>query len=60
MRRTKKVGAAETPLQEAERSRCVGGRAAWMPREARQAMDGPSRRPPERRRSEGTRRSRAG
>ncbi len=42
------------PLQEAERSRCAGGRAAWMPREARQAMDGPSRRPPERRWSEGT------
>ncbi|PZE12394.1 hypothetical protein DMX10_16180 [Pseudomonas sp. 57B-090624] len=43
-----------TPLQEAERSRCAGGRAAWMPREARQAMDGPSRRPPEQRWSEGT------
>ena len=39
--------AGNLPLQEAERSRCAGGRAAWMPREARQAMDGPSRRPPE-------------
>src|SRR5262245_1960505 len=36
----------KTPLQEAERNRCVGGRAAWMPREARRAMDGPSRRAP--------------
>ncbi|PZE10927.1 hypothetical protein DMX10_23460 [Pseudomonas sp. 57B-090624] len=48
------MGQPPTPLQEAERSRCAGGRAAWMPREARQAMDGPSRRPPEQRWSEGT------
>ncbi|PZE09932.1 hypothetical protein DMX10_28630 [Pseudomonas sp. 57B-090624] len=46
MRWTKKLEQPPTPLQEAERSRCAGGRAAWMPREARQAMDGPSRRPP--------------
>ncbi|MDH4584817.1 hypothetical protein E8F20_23420 [Pseudomonas sp. BN415] len=38
--------AATTPLQEAERNRCAGGRAAWMPREAFGAMDGPSRRAP--------------
>src|SRR5262245_55889 len=36
----------KAPLQEAERNRCAGGRAAWMPREARRAMDGPSRRAP--------------
>ncbi|MDH4558459.1 hypothetical protein E8F11_25355 [Pseudomonas sp. BN417] len=39
-------GAAIPPLQEAERNRCRGGRAAWMPREACGAMDGPSRRAP--------------
>ncbi len=50
----RKLEQPPTPLQEAERSRCAGGRAAWMPREARQAMDGPSRRPPEQRWSEGT------
>ncbi|MDH4558553.1 hypothetical protein E8F11_25845 [Pseudomonas sp. BN417] len=42
----KKGGAATPPLQEAERNRCAGGRAAWMPREACGAMDGPSRRAP--------------
>ncbi|MDH4556609.1 hypothetical protein E8F11_15760 [Pseudomonas sp. BN417] len=39
-------GAATPPRQEAERNRCAGGRAAWMPREAFRAMDGPSRRAP--------------
>ncbi|MDH4556779.1 hypothetical protein E8F11_16670 [Pseudomonas sp. BN417] len=39
-------GAATLPRQEAERKRCAGGRAAWMPREACGAMDGPSRRAP--------------
>ncbi|MNF45850.1 hypothetical protein D3C84_269950 [compost metagenome] len=39
-------GARTAPLQEAERNRCRGGRAAWMPREACGAMDGPSRRAP--------------
>ncbi|MDH4565047.1 hypothetical protein E8F06_28990 [Pseudomonas sp. BN411] len=39
-------GAAAPPRQEAERNRCGGGRAAWMPREACGAMDGPSRRAP--------------
>ncbi|MDH4562488.1 hypothetical protein E8F06_15955 [Pseudomonas sp. BN411] len=39
-------GAGTPPLQEAERNRCRGGRAAWMPREACGAMDGPSRRAP--------------
>ncbi|PZE11164.1 hypothetical protein DMX10_22495 [Pseudomonas sp. 57B-090624] len=47
--RRRKLEQPPTPLQEAERSRCAGGRVAWMPREARLAMDGPSRRPPERR-----------
>ncbi|PNF80351.1 hypothetical protein CXK92_08955 [Stutzerimonas stutzeri] len=42
------------PLQEAERRRCAGGREAWMPSEERWARDGPSRRPPEQRRSEGS------
>ncbi|MDH4869697.1 hypothetical protein E8E91_02555 [Pseudomonas sp. BN515] len=39
-------GAATSPRQKAERNRCRGGRAAWMPREACGAMDGPSRRAP--------------
>ncbi|MDH4556868.1 hypothetical protein E8F11_17135 [Pseudomonas sp. BN417] len=39
-------GAATPPRQEAERNRCAGGRAAWMPREACGARDGPSRRAP--------------
>ncbi|MDH4560140.1 hypothetical protein E8F06_03890, partial [Pseudomonas sp. BN411] len=39
-------GVATTPRQQAERNRCRGGRAAWMPREACGAMDGPSRRAP--------------
>ncbi|MDH4554236.1 hypothetical protein E8F11_03435 [Pseudomonas sp. BN417] len=39
-------GAATPPRQEAERNRCRGGRAAWMPREACGARDGPSRRAP--------------
>ncbi|AWM59676.1 hypothetical protein C6Y58_09345 [Stutzerimonas stutzeri] len=43
-----------SPLQEAERRRGVGGREAWMPSEERWARDGPSRRPPEPRRSEGS------
>ncbi|MDH4610739.1 hypothetical protein E8F12_19540 [Pseudomonas sp. BN102] len=38
--------AGTPPLQAAERNRCAGGRAAWMPREACGAMDGPSRRAP--------------
>ena len=42
------------PLQEAERRRCAGGREAWMPSEERWDMDVPSRRPPERRRREGS------
>ncbi|OWJ90426.1 hypothetical protein B6S59_27775 [Pseudomonas sp. A46] len=36
----------EVHRQEAERNRRAGGRAAWMPREACGAMDGPSRRAP--------------
>ena len=40
--------------QEAERRCCVEGRLAWMPNEACRAMDGPSRRPSEQRRSEGS------
>ncbi|MDH4557331.1 hypothetical protein E8F11_19490 [Pseudomonas sp. BN417] len=41
---SKQGGAATSPLQEAERNRCREGRAAWMPREACGARDGPSRR----------------
>src|SRR5262245_15542312 len=44
----------EPPLQEAERNRCAGGRAAWMPREPRRAMDGPSRQAPGARMERGT------
>ncbi|MDH4610961.1 hypothetical protein E8F12_20705 [Pseudomonas sp. BN102] len=40
------MGLTTPPRQEAERNRCIGGRAAWMPREACGAMDGPSRRAP--------------
>ncbi|HAW25628.1 MAG TPA: hypothetical protein DCX38_20140 [Pseudomonas sp.] len=47
-------GSFPSPLQEAERRRCAGGREAWMPSEERWARDGPSRRPPEQRRSEGS------
>ncbi|PAU51297.1 hypothetical protein BZL41_26855 [Pseudomonas sp. PIC25] len=40
------MGQLRRPRQEAERNRRVGGRAAWMSREARLARDGPSRRAP--------------
>ena len=43
------------PYQEAERRCRVEGHLAWMPNEERWAMDGPSRRPSERCRSEGSR-----
>ena len=33
---------ANCPVQEGERQRRAGGRAAWMRREVQRAMDGPS------------------
>ncbi len=45
--------APECPFQEAEGDRSFRGRAAWMPRKPRLAMDGPSRRAPETPRNRG-------
>ncbi len=43
------------PFQQAERRCCTEGYEAWMPSKERWAKDGPSRRPSEQHRSEGTR-----
>ncbi|MBB4864591.1 hypothetical protein HNP46_003462 [Pseudomonas nitritireducens] len=45
--------APKCPFQEAEGDRSFRGRAAWMPRKPRLAMDGPWRRPPETPRNRG-------
>ncbi len=48
-------GWRSVPHQKAERRCRAEGHLAWMPNEERWAMDGPSRRPSERCRSEGSR-----
>ncbi|BCD87660.1 hypothetical protein PSm6_40670 [Pseudomonas solani] len=40
-------GSRQRPSRRPNAVVAPGRRAAWMPREARQAMDGPSRRPPD-------------